>query len=158
MSITNLIQFSNNQWIFVYDYFGIKMSVPDNNIELMEYYNNHPECKRFNNVVRGIVPSEKSTAVSPFLFKPYLTNYFPPYNVDYVPKINPMQTESKPIKRKLIITEHKVEDEGELRVRALVLCQYLIDINELRIEVDDKEVDMQIVNDFINLDHFIHKL
>jgi hypothetical protein len=43
-------------------------------------------------------------------------------------------------------------------VRAIVLCQYLIDINELRVEADEKEVDMLIVNDFISLDHFIHKM
>jgi len=51
-----------------------------------------------------------------------------------------------------------VDDENGLRVRAILLCQYLIDINELRVEPDPEEVDMLIVNDFINLDHFIHKL
>ena len=45
MSITNLIQFSNNQWIFLYDYFGIHMTVGDNNIELIEYLNERPERK-----------------------------------------------------------------------------------------------------------------
>jgi len=69
-----------------------------------------------------------------------------------------VQTTSKPQKRKLIIKDHKVEDENGLRVRAILLCQYLIDINEQRIEPDPAEVDMLIVNDFIKLDDFIHKL
>lgn len=32
MSITKLIQFSNNQWIFIYDYFGLKMTISDANM------------------------------------------------------------------------------------------------------------------------------
>ena len=69
-----------------------------------------------------------------------------------------MEPQSTPLKRKLIIKEHKVADENELKVKAIVLCQYLININELRIEVNEEEVDMLIVNDFISLDQFIHKL
>jgi hypothetical protein len=42
MSLTNLIQFSNNQWIFVYDYFGIHLTIGDNNLELIEYLNERP--------------------------------------------------------------------------------------------------------------------
>jgi hypothetical protein len=43
MSITKLIQFSNNQWIFIHDYFGVQMKVGDNNIELIEYLSERPE-------------------------------------------------------------------------------------------------------------------
>lgn len=39
MSITKLIQFSNNQWIFIYDYFGLKMTISDANMELVEFVN-----------------------------------------------------------------------------------------------------------------------
>lgn len=46
---------------------------------------------------------------SPFQYKPYLSNYFPPNSIDYIPKHSAIQTTSKPVKRKLIIKEHKVD-------------------------------------------------
>ena len=39
-----------------------------------------------------------------------------------------------------------------------MLMQYMVNLNEFRTEVDWKEVEEVIVNDFINLDCFIHQI
>lgn len=90
----------------------------------------------YPNSDRDIFSNEISHGTSPFIFKPSLTNYFPPYNVNYVPQPYPHQLSIKPIKRKLIIKEAQIEDEAALRIRAILLSQYLINLNELRYEVD----------------------
>lgn len=40
-SVVNLVEFSHHQWIFLYDYFGIKLNVQENNSEMAEYLNTH---------------------------------------------------------------------------------------------------------------------
>lgn len=89
------------------------------------------------NLDRDIFSHERTNNTSPFIFKPSLTNYFPPSNVDYIPQPYPHQLSIKPIKRQLIIKEAQIQDESELRIRAIILCQYLINLNELRFEVDE---------------------
>lgn len=56
------------------------------------------------------------------------------------------------------MTQCKVDDEAELRNHALALCQYLISNNEYRTEVDYKQIESLIEDDFINLDEFILKV
>ena len=56
------------------------------------------------NLVKGILEVEKgASGPSPFLYKPYLSNYFPANSIDYIPKHCEIQATSKPLKRKLII-------------------------------------------------------
>lgn len=57
-----------------------------------------------------------------------------------------------------MVKDSFIRDENELKVNALLLMQYLVRINEWRTDVDWKEVEEVIVNDFINLDSFIHQI
>lgn len=58
----------------------------------------------------------------------------------------------------IVVKDSFIRDENELKVNALLLMQYLVRINEWRTDVDWKEVEEVIVNDFINLDSFIHQI
>jgi hypothetical protein len=57
-----------------------------------------------------------------------------------------------------VIKESFIRDEAELKLNAMMLMQYMGYLNEVRTEVDWKEVEDVIVNDFINLDSFIHQI
>lgn len=61
-------------------------------------------------------------------------------------------------KRRIVMTQCKIDEEGELKNHALSLCQYLISNNESRTEVDFKHIESLIEDDFINLDEFILKV
>ena len=63
-----------------------------------------------------------------------------------------------PQKRLIVVKESFVKDEAELKLFALMLMQYMNRLNEVRVEVNWKEVEEVIVNDFIKLDSFIHKI
>ena len=45
ISISNLGEFAHHQWIFIYDYFGLKISLPENSVELSQILSDRPECK-----------------------------------------------------------------------------------------------------------------
>lgn len=66
--------------------------------------------------------------------------------------------EYKPIKRLIIVKDSFIRDETELKLNAMLLMQYMIYLNEYRTFVDWSEVEEVIVNDFINLDSFIHQV
>ena len=65
--------------------------------------------------------------------------------------------EYKAIKRKIIVKQPSISNEDYLRCYAYLLGQYLVRLNEYRMEVDLKEVEEVIINDFITLDSFIFK-
>ena len=66
--------------------------------------------------------------------------------------------EYKPIKRLIVVKDSFIRDETELKLNAMLLMQYMIYLNEYRTFVDWSEVEEVIVNDFINLDSFIHQV
>lgn len=61
-------------------------------------------------------------------------------------------------KRAIILKESSVKDEAELKMQGLLLMQYMNRLNEVRVEVDWREVEEVLVNDFITLDSFIHNI
>lgn len=69
-----------------------------------------------------------------------------------------MQMGYKPMKRIIIVKESFIRSEEELHVYALLLSQYLALKGEYRMEADLEEVEKVIINDFISLDSFIHKI
>ena len=44
ISLANLGEFAHHQWIFIYDYFGLKLTVPEITTEINEFLNGRPEC------------------------------------------------------------------------------------------------------------------
>jgi hypothetical protein len=56
------------------------------------------------------------------------------------------------------VKESFIRDENELKLYVLLMLQYMNRLNEVRTEVDWKEVEEVVVNDFINLDSFIHQI
>lgn len=58
----------------------------------------------------------------------------------------------------IVVKDSFIRDEGELRLNALVLVQYLVRLGEWRTRVDWEEVEEVIVSDFISLDSFIHQI
>jgi hypothetical protein len=42
ISLTNLGEFAHHQWIFIYDYFGLKLTVPEINTDINEFLNGRP--------------------------------------------------------------------------------------------------------------------
>ena len=69
-----------------------------------------------------------------------------------------MRVAYTPEKRIVVVKESFVKGEAELKLNAFLLVQYLNRLNEVRMEVDWKEVEDVLVKDFINLDSFIHKI
>lgn len=51
-----------------------------------------------------------------------------------------------------------IRDESELKLNTMLLMQYMIYLNEFRTYIDWREVEEVIVNDFINMDSFIHQI
>jgi len=74
---------------------------------------------------------------TPFIYKPYLSNYTPASSINYS---NQRNQEEKigfaPIKRHIIIKNSFVQDENELKIEVLVLMQYLNFVGEYRTYVD----------------------
>ena len=64
----------------------------------------------------------------------------------------------KPTKREIIVKDSFVQSEEEVKTYVLLLGQYLSKLNEFRMEVDIEEVEEVIINDFIKMDSFIHKI
>lgn len=71
---------------------------------------------------------------------------------------NDEKTEYAPQKRIVIVKNSFVKSEDELKAYAYLLFQYLVRLDEYRTIVDHKEVEEVIINDFIKLDSFIHKI
>ena len=57
----------------------------------------------------------------------------------------------------MIMTSSKAQDENQLKSQALWLCQYILSNNEFRSEIDQKEIESLLEDDFINLEEFILK-
>jgi hypothetical protein len=57
-----------------------------------------------------------------------------------------------------VVKQSFVNSEDELRAYAFLLAQYLVRLDEYRTRVDPEDVEGVIINDFIKLDSFIHKI
>lgn len=94
---------------------------------------------------------------SPFQYKPSMNNYIAQHSVSFLAEKKDEVVEYKGIKRKIIIKQSSISNEDYLRCYAYLLAQYLVRLNEYRIEADLKEIEEVIINDFISLDSFIYK-
>eukprot|EP01016_Furgasonia_blochmanni_P038515 TRINITY_DN4669_c0_g1_i1.p1 TRINITY_DN4669_c0_g1~~TRINITY_DN4669_c0_g1_i1.p1 ORF type:complete len:646 (+),score=181.01 TRINITY_DN4669_c0_g1_i1:128-1939(+) len=148
ISVIGLEEFYIHQWIFVFDYFGLKMEsiVPTNSANNFNYYDANSK------------PGDK-TNYSPFEFQPYISNTIPEdFKINYKNTQNEVQKEYAKRKRGIIMTQTSVEDEIEIKNKALALCQYMMSNNEFRSVVDSSEVENLIEGDFISLDDYIFNL
>ena len=98
------------------------------------------------------------TNPSPFIYRPLLLTQLPSSGLEYVPKQEHMPVGYVAEKRAIILKESSVKDEAELKMYGLLLMQYMNRLNEVRVEVDWREVEDVLVNDFITLDSFIHNI
>ena len=81
------------------------------------------------------------------------------HSIKYMPEEEPSQKgDYKPTKRQIIVKDSFVKSEEEVKVYVLLLSQYLSKLNEFRMEIDIEEVEEVIINDFIKMDSFIHKI
>ena len=73
---------------------------------------------------------------TPFLFKPYLCNNLPTNRLrcKYQPEVA-QSPETRVVKRRLIVKKCYSESEEEVRECALLLMQYMMDLNECRTEI-----------------------
>ncbi|CAK55597.1 unnamed protein product (macronuclear) [Paramecium tetraurelia] len=122
-------EFFLHQWIFIYDYFGIK--IQEN---------------------QGI-----GVPITPFLYQPYCSNFlFQQYSVDYS-KVEQTNV-TDPQKREIIIKQIKVDGQQQLEEISLQLCNYLVQLNSIRIYTANEDIEDLIENDFIQLDQFIYEI
>lgn len=93
--------------------------------------------------------------ITPFSYKPKIQGCFSKtYQFDYINQEfneNIQKTYPKE-KRKIIISESFIQNEEQLNKKVLELSQYLIQINEKRLEVDYGDAESLIEQDFISLD------
>lgn len=110
-------------------------------------------------LVTQLISYSKTQNQAPFQYKPYLLSSLPPHSVNYIcEQKNDEKTEYAPQKRIVIVKNSFVKSEDELKAYAYLLFQYLVRLDEYRTIVDHKEVEEVIINDFIKLDSFIHKI
>jgi hypothetical protein len=60
ISLANLGEFAHHQWIFIYDYFGIRLTIPEMTHELNELYSSRPDCTYLLLLSGGHYQSEPS--------------------------------------------------------------------------------------------------
>jgi hypothetical protein len=109
--------------------------------------------------VAKIIGTDNRNQSTPFIYRPYLLNYIPQSSLNYIPELKPDEkVEYKPEKRLIIVKDSFIRDESELKLNTMLLMQYMIYLNEFRTYIDWREVEEVIVNDFINMDSFIHQI
>ena len=81
------------------------------------------------------------------------------HSINYVPEDKADVIEDyEPRKRRIIVKDSYVSNEEDVKAYALLLSQYLVQLGEFRVKVDMGQVEEVIINDFIHLDSFIHKI
>jgi len=145
MSIVGMEEFYGNQWVFLFDYFGLSIeSNPNANSDAWEKVD---------------MKSHLRNEVTPFSFMPYIGNCIPQdCRINYKDSHTDKQTSFQKVRRNIIITQSKVDVELEIRSKAIVLCKYLMHINEFRTDVNMESVENVMELDFISLDDFIFLL
>ena len=107
-----------------------------------------------------LVTYERNQIPAPFCYKPYLMTYLDHHSIKYIPERNSSEvnTQYNAKKRKIIVKDSFIESEEEVRAYALLLAQYLAQLNEHRVKIEMAEMEEVIINDFIQMDKFIHKI
>jgi len=150
MSIVQLEEFYINQWIFVFDYFGLTIQQSD----LTKVHPSQP-------IAEGGEAGENDSRpkVSGFLFQPYLSNVLEEdTKIDYHSRVLDVQRDFDKLEHKIIITTTNVSYESEIKEKAIALSQYWIYQNEFRTQADTQKVESLIEGDFISLDDYIFNI
>ena len=67
---------------------------------------------------------------TPFIYRPYLLNYFPQSSLNYIPELKPDEkAQYKAEKRLIIVKDSFIRDESELKLNTMLLTQYMIYLN-----------------------------
>lgn len=142
MTVIQLEEFYINQWVFLFDYFGLTLEPT--------YSNSNPPPSDYD---------ATNNKVSGFIYQPYVTNCIQDnLKINYKTKQIDVQKDCKKMDRKIVMTMTNVDDEVEIKAKALFLCQYLIQQNEFRTQVDPQQIESLIEGDFISLDDYIFKI
>jgi len=148
MSIVQLEEFYINQWVFVFDYFGLTI----------EPAQTEPQTSQVS-IESGDPADLKGPKISGFIYQPYLTNVVQDnLRINYKSKQTDTQKDYNKVERKIVMTMSHVDDEVEIKAKALFLIQYLIQQNEFRTQVDPDQVESLIEGDFISLDDYIFNI
>jgi len=149
MSIVQLEEFYINQWVFLFDYFGltIEPSHPSENNSIVQS-NDGTDA-----------PQEYKSKISNFVYQPYITSVVQDnLKINYKSRQLEVQKGFKKMQRKIVMTMTNVDDEIEIKAKALFLIQYLIQQNEFRTEVDPHQIESLLEGDFISLDDYIFNI
>lgn len=88
-----------------------------------------------------------------------MNNYLSKFSVEYKSDDSTVKTICyKPLKREIVVKNSFVETEDQLKAYAYLLAQHLVRLDEFRMHIDEKDIEETIINDFIKLDSFIHKV
>jgi len=143
MSIVQLEEFFTNQWVFLFDYFGLTLEPTQEIKEGMD----------------DIGSPDYKIKVSKFDYQPFITNCITEnFKIDYNNHQIQGQTSYAKMNREIVMKMTNVESEIEIKSKALFLCQYLIQQNEFRSQVDPIQIESLIEGDFISLDDYIFKI
>lgn len=67
-----------------------------------------------------------------------MNNYLPQHSISFVPENVDEVVQYKKLKRKIIIKQSSITNEDYLKCYAYLLAQYLVKLDEYRIEADLK--------------------
>lgn len=154
LSVARIDQFYLHQWMFIIDYFGLKIESRRGDDQGMD---SALDSQTADGATRD------RTAATPFLFQPCIANCLPAkefrfsyLNAESTTAPQTAPHEQKP--RKLIMVQSKFEDEQQLRIQALYLCQYIISSNEQNDRLEESQIESLIEDEFLAMDEFILKL
>ncbi|KRW99885.1 hypothetical protein PPERSA_12561 [Pseudocohnilembus persalinus] len=151
ISIVQMDEFYLHQWIFVFDYFGVIIE-PINQLQV------NSELDALQNNKQN---QQNGKVISPFIFTPPISNSFPgTYSISYISQQygEDIQQSIKKNKRSILLKDPLVSDENELKLKVMFFCQYMININQQRLEIEENEIESVIEDDFITLDDYIFQL
>ena len=96
---------------------------------------------------------------TPFKFKPFLTGVLPANRLrcKFIPE-KPEQPQTGIVKRRLIVNKTYIDSEEDLHESALLLMQYMMDLNECRCDISKNDIESLIEDEFISLDDYIFKV
>eukprot|EP00330_Aristerostoma_sp_ATCC50986_P011253 CAMPEP_0114591812 /NCGR_PEP_ID=MMETSP0125-20121206/13778_1 /TAXON_ID=485358 ORGANISM="Aristerostoma sp., Strain ATCC 50986" /NCGR_SAMPLE_ID=MMETSP0125 /ASSEMBLY_ACC=CAM_ASM_000245 /LENGTH=147 /DNA_ID=CAMNT_0001790109 /DNA_START=2601 /DNA_END=3044 /DNA_ORIENTATION=- len=120
MAICQLEEFYINQWVFLFDYFGLTLE-PKANLPVHSPFDLDTTTSSDQSQINA------KNKVSGFFFQPYITNCIQDnLKINYSTKQVDVQKDFKKVERKIIMTMTNVDDEYEIKAKSLFLCQYLI--------------------------------
>ncbi|KAL4485808.1 hypothetical protein ABPG72_012348 [Tetrahymena utriculariae] len=160
ISYVQLEEFYLHQWMFLLDYFGIQIQAHDGQLNNNnQHISSCSKQKGQINLMAQNTSISEEKLISPFSTVPLLTSYFPSlHKVDYQNKLleDDVCTDVLKKSRKIIFTQSHVEDIEEIQSKILFFCQYIINLNQQRWNVDLKQLESIIECDFIDFDLYIY--